>query len=882
MAGADGLVNHTLQGLAQGVSEQTTEARRETQVEEMINCIPHISRGILRRNPVDYINILKDKDGIQIPTEDFYVYTYDRGTASEQYLVLVGHRKWYIFNSNTGVLVGSYNDATNALTNLDYLDTNGLHPKDVFSLVTVGDHTWLSNNQIVTAMDTQTDGLSSTFHKSIAIHTIKSTGNVVTASNPSTGAVTLAGYTYTLKANYNDDAFVHKLDSASITGDNSNKTGSEIAANMITQLNVSHVGTTTAARTEGPFYTWGWYSATYAVIKTGTTYKYYWNGILVGTGPSTSFVSGIYTYNVSGAKKATVYTNEYYAITRTRQEVTSSDPLHGLWKVAGPVIYKADIPESATIEYTDSFGNSASYGFKGVVPSSDKLPDALPKDIGDVLVKVDASDDAEGGEYWLKWNGETWIEDRAPGLTNTIDHTKMPHAFLRADNGTFSFGFYGQFDGTTDTGVHNQPNASRWDDRLKGDEDSAPAPGFIGKKINDMFVHNNRLGFLAEDAVVLSELAEYGNFFPTTVRTIPATDPIDLVVATTDVTGLKKAVSLSGLLLLFSDDSQFALTSGNTGALTPETALISSVSSYNYSNKAPAKVVGNKVYFTTESGNGTQQFAFAVEAISGGAGNITADASSLHVPTYLPQNISYLQGHSILGYLFMLSQDDPTSLYILNTLDIGGQTAQNAYHKWTFDKSIEGISIIGNTLNLVFKDISGLSYASVSLDLPASHNDVVYTDDYDGTRNTSYLSRIVLSKWLIKDGNGVGTLRGRLQMRTALFTTERLDRFKVTIVNDSLFYIPPTDEAWILTDGTWNDSNWWSYNETNTDDSTVVWQDALPFFERIYYNDNKVTVSSNSANTFIIFDSNDQYPSKGFALSTVNYEGLFRQRSQRF
>ena len=884
MAGSDTLVNHTYNSLSQGVSEQTDEARHESQVQEMVNCIPHLSRGVMRRNPVQLPTALLDKDSNPIAIADYYMYSYDRGTTGEQYVMLIGHRKWYTFNANTGALVGSYNDTTNSVTNLDYLDTGGLHPKDVFSIVTVGDHTWISNNTITTDTTDTTDGLSATFHKSIAVYTVKSTGNVVTQSNPSTGAVTLAGYKYTVNASYNDDAFAHTLDTGTITGNNTYKTGDSIATGLAALLNAGHVGATSAARTEGPTYQWSWYGVgtnTY-VVKVGTTYSFYWNGVLAGKSTSTSITSGVYTYTLSGGIKSSLGTTAYYAITRERDEITDEDPLSGFWIASGPVVYKTDMPESATLEYNDSFGNSASYGFKGVVPSSDKLPDSLPADIGNVTVKVSPNEaDEEGDGYWLTWDGEVWTETRAPGLVNTFDHTTMPHTFLRASDGTFSFGFYGEFDGTLDGTTHNKPNAPRWDERKKGDEGTAPTPGFIGKKINDMFVHNNRLGFLAEDAVVLSELSRYSNFWPTTIRSIPATDPIDLIVATTDVTGLRKAVSLSGLLLLFSDEAQFSVTGGG-GALTPESATINPVSSYNYSNKAPARVLGNKVMFTTESGNGTQIFSFSADTLSTGAANLTAENVSLHVPTYLPTNINYIQTHSILGYLFMYSPDDPYTLYVLNTLDINRQTAQTAFHRWTFEHPITGISVLNNQLILGFNISSAITLTSIALDVPADVQSQSYLDEYSTGVDTSYDSYVTLSKWYIKDGNGFGNKRGRLQIRTAQFSVGYLDSYKIEIFNDSIINPVPTDEDWVLTEGLWDDNAYWSYNMTDTDDTTVIWKDALPFFSRIYYNDEKVTITSNSANTFIRFSSNENESDKGFTLSTVNLEGLFRQRSTRY
>lgn len=890
---ADLLVNHTYNSLAQGVSEQATEARHETQVEEMENCIPHVSRGVLRRNPVNFITDIRDKDGLLLAPADYYIYSYDRGTAGEQYVLLLGHRKWYMYDT-TGVLKGSYNDAVNVGTNLDYLDTNGKHPKEVFSLVTVGDHTWVSNNQITTAMSTLTDGTSENDHKKIAIHIIKSTGNVVTktvnvtAGDTVTATPTLEGYNYKFNAYYNDDTYVTTSDTASVTSGNTYLTGSEVAARMVELLNVGHFATSTELTYSSAVYSrFKTFSAFYfastsnAYVRlSGGKYYFYWQGNYKGVSSTGTLVVGSYTYALSGSAKAIDFQGTYYAIKRGSYKTISGDPLDSLWASEGPLIYRKDMPESSTIEYSDSFGNTASYGFKGVVPSSDKLPDTLPKAIGEVIVKVDASDDATGGEYWLKWDGEAWSETRAPGLSNILDHTTMPHEFVRAADGTFTFGFYGEFDGTIEGLVPFRANTSEWAERIKGDLDSAPEPSFIGKKISDMFLHNNRLGLLAEDSVVLSELSEYKNFFPTTVRSIPDTDPIDLIVATTDVTGLKKAVSLSGTLLLFSDKAQFSLTGGGE-ALTPESATISAVSSYNYSSTAPAKVLGNKVLFTTESGNGTQLFSMSTESVVGGASNVSADNASLHIPTYLPTGMNYIVTHSILGYMFMSSPLEPNTIYVLNTLDVNNQNAQSAFHKWTFAYPLLGMSVLNNDLLLMFNVGGTLTGASISLDIPTDVSAVTYSDEFADTVLTDYDSFITMSKWFIKDGNGFGNKRGRLQIRTALFSVGDFDKYKIEVFNDSLLNPAPTEELWVLSGALWDDAAYWSFNATDTSDSSVIWRDALPYFSRVYHNDKKVTIASNSETTFIRFGSSDLEPQKGFTLSTVNLEGLFRQRSQR-
>ena len=205
--GSDTLVNHTIKGLIEGVSEQSNELRRETQVDSMTNCIPHISRGVLRRNPIEFGSYLVDRNGIELNPEDFYCYTYDRGTNNEQYMILVGDRKWYSYNISkdyTGDrLVGTHQDNYASsihigYTATDYLNTNGKHPKEVFSFVTVGDYTWLNNNQITTKMKGVEDLLKQKEYKKLGVYWVKKTDNKV-IKQKADGTVETRGLTYDLK-----------------------------------------------------------------------------------------------------------------------------------------------------------------------------------------------------------------------------------------------------------------------------------------------------------------------------------------------------------------------------------------------------------------------------------------------------------------------------------------------------------------------------------------------------------------------------------------------------------------------------------------------------------------------------------------------------------
>ena len=82
------LVTNSRSSLYGGVNQQAAEHRQENQVEEMINAIPTIDRGLLKRNPTVRKELEEDIEY----TSEIWNYEYDRGTAGnleEQYNVSI-------------------------------------------------------------------------------------------------------------------------------------------------------------------------------------------------------------------------------------------------------------------------------------------------------------------------------------------------------------------------------------------------------------------------------------------------------------------------------------------------------------------------------------------------------------------------------------------------------------------------------------------------------------------------------------------------------------------------------------------------------------------------------------------------------------------------
>ena len=194
------------------------------------------------------------------------------------------------------------------------------------------------------------------------------------------------------------------------------------------------------------------------------------------------------------------------------------------------------------------------------------------------VVEIKGDEDTNFDNYYVKFvtnNGGAfeegqWEETVEAGITFKFDYATMPHVLIRQADGNFRFA---RVDGDTYTAGGQSFTLPKWGERTVGDVISAPDPSFIGNKINNVFFFRNRLGFLAGDNVILSRVSEFFNFFPETVVSVLDNEPIDVAASHTKVAILKSAVTMGEKLILFSEQTQFVLTS-SADNLTPKTCLL--------------------------------------------------------------------------------------------------------------------------------------------------------------------------------------------------------------------------------------------------------------------------------------------------------------------
>ena len=222
----------------------------------------------------------------------------------------------------------------------------------------------------------------------------------------------------------------------------------------------------------------------------------------------------------------------------------------------------------------------------GEVNTIAQLPleeDLSPGDVYKIVGIAGSADD-----YVLQWDGLTWNEVIENGAQFKLDGTTMPHLLVRTSTNNFTF------------------SPAPWIELKVGLDNDDLHPSFIGSTINNLFYHKNRLGFLSQDNVIMSQPLEYYNIFSLSVMTATDADPIDIVASSIYQTTLFSVQPTLQGLVLFGTREQFMMTSGTNAVLTPSTAAIRSISQYEMYTDIDPLLVDQNIFFTAQAFNTTR------------------------------------------------------------------------------------------------------------------------------------------------------------------------------------------------------------------------------------------------------------------------------------
>ena len=385
----------------------------------------------------------------------------------------------------------------------------------------------------------------------------------------------------------------------------------------------------------------------------------------------------------------------------------------------GPVLHiKKNDGSNFSIDGSDTQGDTKMTIIKDSVQRFTDLPTVSPNGY---VVEVKGDEDTNFDNYYVKFvtnNGGTfeegqWEETVEDGIPFKFDYDKMPHVLVRQADGNFRFA---RVDGDTYSVTVGGTTASytlpKWGERTAGDLESAPDPSFIGRNINNVFFFRNRLGFLAGDNVILSTVSVFFNFFPETVISVLDTEPIDVAASHTKVAILKHAVTMGEKLILFSEQTQFVLSS-SADNLTPSTANVLVQTEFESNAAAQPVGSGSSIYFLTKKGS----FAGIREYIIAGNQQIQDAANTtIHVPRLIPSGIFKMAVSNNQDILVLLGTENPNKLYVNRWLyGEGFSKALNAWFTYTLNsnRSILNIDFIGTDLILVIEEANGVTLEKI-------------------------------------------------------------------------------------------------------------------------------------------------------------------------
>ena len=282
----------------------------------------------------------------------------------------------------------------------------------------------------------------------------------------------------------------------------------------------------------------------------------------------------------------------------------------------------------------------------------------------DFICKVNNTADSTADDYYVIFEPDaagipgagSWSETVKPGIEVGLNSSTMPHALVRQANGTFTL-----------DALNSSSAFGGWASKEVGDEYSNPNPSFVGQGISNMFFFGNRLGFLSEDAVILSQPGDYFNFFQTSAIAISDGDPIDLTASSTRPAILQSAIGTPKGLILFAENAQFLMASQEV-AFGPSTVKLTEIASYTYRSITEPQSTGVSVMFVTEADTYTKILEMAVDSVDN---RPTVADNTRIIPEYIPPNLKWATNSPNNNMLFW--GDNSNTVYSFKFYNVGNE-----------------------------------------------------------------------------------------------------------------------------------------------------------------------------------------------------------------
>ena len=238
-----------------------------------------------------------------------------------------------------------------------------------------------------------------------------------------------------------------------------------------------------------------------------------------------------------------------------------------------------------------------------------------------------------------------------------------------------------------------------WAERLAGDEETNKTPSFVGERIHDVFIVQNRLGFLAQTEVILSESNTFENFWRTTVLNIADSDRMDFSASDLDGDVLQHAIPFNQNFLVFTELSQAAVL--GDPIISPSSVQAPQISSFRCYRDVEPVNAGRSLFFAQPNGD----YTAIREYVPGRDGDQFDDALiTLAAPRLLPAEIDRMVV-STVDQMVAVLPSSRDRLYLYQSLRAGGEQVQASWTTWEFQGDlVDAVFMNGRLFVLLQRD----------------------------------------------------------------------------------------------------------------------------------------------------------------------------------
>ena len=349
------------------------------------------------------------------------------------------------------------------------------------------------------------------------------------------------------------------------------------------------------------------------------------------------------------------------------------------------------------------------------------------------VVKI-ANSSAEEDDYYVQFFGNNdrdgegvWEECPEPGRMTSFNAATMPIQLVRTAANTFTV------------------NQIAWDPCPVGDEVTAPKPSFVSgygtqgtseldpahadyktldtnrlRYINKLLFFRNRMILLSDENVIMSRPGDFYNFWPKTAVTYTATDNVDISCSSEFPAIVYDGIQVNTGLILFTKNQQFMLTT-DSDVLSPNTAKINALSTYNFNYNTNPISLGTTVGFLDNAGKNTRFFEMTAVQREGQPDLVE---QSKIVSKLIPKNIGTIANSRENSVIFF-SEKNKDELYGYRYFSSVEKRVQAAWFRWKLSGNIQHLAMLDDALYAVVRNGTKDVLQKFSIKLEDSTNSLV-------------------------------------------------------------------------------------------------------------------------------------------------------------